>query len=63
MFGHRPKPRKFDLPLRYYDPKEDEKKKDRIRFQSKTRRPDKQGTKVILYAGLLFFIVWIISIL
>ncbi|MEX1063281.1 MAG: hypothetical protein WEC12_06735 [Balneolaceae bacterium] len=63
MFGRRPKPKKFDLPLRYYDPKEDEKNKDRIRFQSKTRRPDRQGTKVMLYAGLLLFIVWIISIL
>ena len=25
MFGHRPKPKQFDLPLRYYNPEEDEK--------------------------------------
>ncbi len=63
MFGHRPKPKKFDLPLRYYDPKEEEKKKDRIRIQSKTRRPNRQGTKVLIYAFLLFMVVYIISIL
>jgi hypothetical protein len=63
MFGHQPKPKKFDLPLRYYDPKEDEKRKERIRIQSHTRRPDKQGTRIVLYAVLLFMVVWIISIL
>lgn len=64
MFGHQPKPRKFDLPLRYYDPKEDEKRKDRIRFKSTTtRRGSNQGSKVLMYAGLLFFIVWLISTL
>ena len=25
MFGHRPKPKQFDFPLRYYNPEEDEK--------------------------------------
>ncbi len=65
MFGHRPKPKKFDLPLRYYDPEKDEKekRKERIRFESKTRRHDRQGTKVLLYAALLFLVVWIISLL
>lgn len=61
MFGHRPKPKKFDLPLRYYDPKEDEKKKERLRIQSKTRRKDKQFSRVVMYAVLLFMVVWIIA--
>lgn len=63
MFGHRPKPKKFDLPLRYYDPKKEETRKERIRIQSTTRRRDGQAGRVLLYAGLLFFVVWIISIL
>lgn len=61
MFGHRPKPRKFDLPLRYYDPKEDERRKRRIRIETKRRRPDRQGQRVVFYAALLVFVIWIIS--
>lgn len=61
MFGQRPKPRQFDLPLRYYDPEEDEKRKRRIHFETRTRRPDRQVQRVIMYAGLLLFIVWLIS--
>ena len=48
MFGHRPKPRKFNMPLRYYNPEEDEKKKRRIRIKVR-RRKDRYGTKIFLY--------------
>ncbi|MEX0994102.1 MAG: hypothetical protein WD599_01155 [Balneolaceae bacterium] len=62
MFGHRPKPKKFDIPLRYYDPKEDERRKRRIRIDRSRKRP-KQGLKVIMYALGLAFVVWLMSIL
>jgi hypothetical protein len=63
MFGHRPKPRKFDMPLRYYNPEKEESRKERIRIKTRSRRKDKQGTRVLIYAGLLFFVVWIMSLL
>lgn len=62
MFGHRPKPKKFDIPLRYYDPKEDEKRKRRIRIERKRKRP-RQGLKIVMYALGLAFVVWLMSIL
>ncbi|MEX0769607.1 MAG: hypothetical protein WD035_02680 [Balneolaceae bacterium] len=62
MFGHRPKPKKFDIPLRYYDPKEDEKRKRRIRIERNRKRP-RQGLKVVMYALGLAFVVWLMSIL
>lgn len=35
---HRPKARKFNYEPRFYDPSEEERKKERVRFTSKTRR-------------------------
>jgi hypothetical protein len=61
MFGHRPKPKKFDLPLRYYDPEKEKSRRQRIRIETHTRRPDGQAGRVMLYAALLFFVVWIIA--
>ena len=67
MFGYRPKPKKFDLPFRYYDPEKEEREKDRrkrrIKFQTHNRVQPKQFRRVVLYAALLFFIVYIISLL
>jgi hypothetical protein len=62
MFGHRPKPRKFDMPLRYYDPKDDERRKKRIHIKMR-RRKDKQGIKIVLYALGLALVVWLIAVL
>ncbi|MGF1669545.1 MAG: hypothetical protein ACFCU6_03785 [Balneolaceae bacterium] len=62
MFGHRPKPRKFDMPLRYYDPKDDERRKKRIHIKMRRRR-DKQGIKIVLYALGLALVVWLITVL
>lgn len=62
MFGHRPKPRKFNMPLRYYNPEEDEKKKRRIRIKIK-RRKDRYGTKIFLYAAGLTLVLLIMSML
>ncbi|MBN2731514.1 MAG: hypothetical protein JXR26_03695 [Balneolaceae bacterium] len=59
MFGNRRKPKKFDYPFRHYDPKEDERKKRRIRI----KRPHKkhhQGRSILLYAICLAFVVWLI---
>lgn len=62
MFGHRPKPRKFDMPLRYYDPKDDERRRKRIHIKMR-RRKDRQGVKIVLYALGLALVVWLISVL
>lgn len=63
MFGHRPKPRKFDMPLRYYDPKKDEKRKKRIRIDIKRRRRPSQGRRVLAMAVGLAVVVAIIALL
>lgn len=67
MFGYRPKPKKFDLPFRYYDPEKEEREKNRrkrrIKFQTHNRVQPKQFTRVILYALLLSIVVYIISLL
>lgn len=62
MFGHRPKPKKFNMPLRYYNPEEDEKKKRRIRIKVK-RRKDRYGTKIFLYAAGLTIVLLVMSML
>lgn len=65
MFGHRAKPKKFDMPLRYYDPVEDEKRKSRIRLNSayNRNRHRSQNIRVIVYALGLALVVWIIAVL
>lgn len=65
MFGHRPKPRKFDMPLRYYNPEEEERRRRRIRIQpaSRRRRDRGQGARIILYAAGLAVVVYIMSVL
>lgn len=65
MFGRQPKPKRFDLPLRYYDPSKDERelRKRRLNFQRNTRVHRKQAGKTIMLAILLAFIVYIISLL
>ncbi len=61
MFGRQPRPRKFDLPLRYYDPAEDERRKQRIKIETYHRRRPNQGLRVLSMAILLMLILWIIS--
>lgn len=65
MFGFRPKPKKFDLPFRYYDPEKDEqeKRRNRIKFQTHNRVKPKQGLRVVFLALFLSLVVYIISIL
>ncbi len=62
MFGHRPKPKKFNMPLRYYKPEEEERRKRRISIKMNRRRP-KQGAQVFIYAIGLAIVVWVISVL
>lgn len=63
MFGHTPKPRKFDLPLRYYDPEEEKKKRRKIRFERKKRPKSRQGLKIFALAAGLFAVLWVIRYL
>lgn len=63
MFGVTAKPKKFNLPLRYYDPKEDQKRRERIRFKSDKNRHRSQNIRVVIYALGLAMVIWAISIL
>lgn len=62
MFGHRPQPRRFNMPLRYYNPEEDEKRKKRIRIKV-SRRKDRYTGRLLIYIVGLSMVVWIISLL
>lgn len=62
MFGHRPKPRKFEYQFRYYNPEEEKRKKRRIKIERKHKKYH-QGRSVLLYAVGLAIVVWIITIL
>tara|TARA_R110002096_G_scaffold28336_4_gene85886 strand:- start:4858 stop:5064 length:207 start_codon:yes stop_codon:yes gene_type:complete len=67
MFGFRPKPKKFDLPLRYYDPEKEERENNRerrnITFETHNRVRPKQFSRVVSLAVLLGLVVYIISLL
>lgn len=64
MFGKQRKPRKFDMPLRYYNPKEEERRRKRIRIKPNTRRRERaQGARVLLYAAGLAIVIYIITVL
>ncbi len=62
MFGHRPKYKKFDYKFRYYDPKEDERRKRRIRIK-RPHKKSNQTRSVLLLALGLAFVIWIITLL
>lgn len=63
MFGHQPKPKKFDYPFQHYDPEKEERKKRRIKIE----RPHKkhhQGRSIFLYAvglGIVVYIIYYLS--
>lgn len=63
MFGHRAKPRKFDMPTRYYDPEKEKKRRQRMKFESKRKRHRSQNIRVILYVVGLIMVIWIITAL
>lgn len=64
MFGHRPKPRKFDMPTRYYNPKEDEKRQKRIHIKMNSRRRDRaQNTRILMFAVGLGIVIYLMTIL
>lgn len=66
MFGFRPKPKKFDLPFRYYDPekeaREQDRRKRRIKFETHNRVKPKQNVRVLALALLLSLVVYLISL-
>lgn len=64
MFGHRPKPRKFDMPLRYYNPEKEDKRRKRIQITTNYRKRDRtQKTRIFIYAFGLAVVVYVISVL
>lgn len=62
MFGHRPKPKKFEYQFRYYNPEKDERRKRRINIERKHAKYH-HGRSVMLYALGLALVVWIITLL
>lgn len=64
MFGYRPKHKKFDLPFRYYDPEKDEKEKRKRRIHIKriNKRQPAQLRRVIAFAILLSFIIYLMTL-
>jgi hypothetical protein len=67
MMGRRTKPKKFDIPLRYYNPEEDEKRKKKIRIKTRSlssrKRERNQNMRILVYAAGLAMVIYIISIL
>ncbi|MEO1021642.1 MAG: hypothetical protein AAFW89_03795 [Bacteroidota bacterium] len=63
MFGYRPKPKKFELPFRYYDPEKDqrEKRRRRIRIETNSHRRPAQNARVLFFALLLALVWYIIA--
>lgn len=57
-FSPKHKPRSFSYEPRYHTPKDERPLRERIQFKSKVRRG--QGRSVILLAGLLFMILYIL---
>lgn len=54
---HRPKARRFNYDPRFYDPSEEERKTQRVRFDSKTRRGKQPA--FIAVAVLLLLVLYI----
>jgi hypothetical protein len=67
MMGRRVKPRKFDMPLRYYNPEEEEKRRRRIQLKTRSlssrKRQQGQNMRIIIYAAGLAMVIYIISVL
>lgn len=63
MFGHRPKHKQFDYEFRHYDPKEEERKKRRIRIKRPHKKKGHQTRSVLLLALGLALVIWIMTLL
>ncbi len=57
FFGKRHGYRRFNYTPRYYDPRKDERIKERMRVQSNVRRG--KGGNVFLYVLLLCGLLWV----
>ncbi len=55
---HRPKARRFQYEPRFYDPSQDERSKQRIRFKSKTRRGKQPAFIAVAVLLLIAFYIY-----
>ncbi len=62
MFGHRPKPKRFNYEFRYHDPKKEERRRQRIKIQRR-RKKYHQGRSVMMYALGLALVIYIMYLL
>lgn len=60
MFGRQHRPKSFELPLRYYNPEEEERRKRRIHIDIQRHRRPNQGLRVMTLAILLSFVIWLL---
>lgn len=67
MMGRRARPKKFEIPLRYYDPEEEEKRRKRISIKTRSlsnrQRQKSQNVRILVYAVGLAAVIFIMSIL
>lgn len=61
--SRRATPRKFSYQPRYYDPRKDQKLKQRIRLKSRSRRNRGKMSGLIYFAVLLAFAFYIYNLL
>lgn len=60
MFGHRPKPKEFDYEFRYYDPKEDERRKRRLKFKETPKKKKGHQTRSVAFLAVgIALVLWI----
>ncbi|SHF42482.1 hypothetical protein SAMN05443144_108142 [Fodinibius roseus] len=62
MFGHRPKPRKFNYQFRHHDPEKEKSRRERLRIERKHKKYH-QGRSVMLYALGLSLVLYIMYLL
>jgi len=54
------KNKKFNYTPRYYNPKEDERRRKRMKFRRVRRSRRSQPIMVLAFAIALFFVIWLI---
>lgn len=58
FLGRKVRNRRFSYQPRYYDPRKDERMRERMRMHSSTRRG--RGGNVLLYIALLCGLLWVL---
>ena len=60
FFKQKRKHKRFNYEPRFYDPKEDERRRKRLKFDRLGRRKRAQPMMVLAFAIALFFVLWLV---